>query len=238
MKRIRTKPGKIMPERILSIVCITGMITLAGAATACTSDTAATTQDTSAVTETDNTTQTAAADNTSAAATADTDANQTTDPSAAADTAAGITLEEAKTIALADAGLAASDVTYTAEGQDTDNGVAVYEIDFFTASTEYDYEIRVSDGTILEKSTEAFQTGSTNASGVSSDSCISVDEAKSIVLNQAGLSSADVTFRKALLERDDGIMVYEIEFYYGRTEYEYTVNSETGDIMEYDAETD
>ncbi|MCD8152988.1 MAG: PepSY domain-containing protein [Clostridiales bacterium] len=55
-----------------------------------------------------------------------------------------------------------------------------------------------------------------------------------IALNKAGLSASDVTFQKAMLERDDGIMVYDIEFYNGYTEYECTINASTGTIIEYD----
>ena len=40
----------------------------------------------------------------------------------------------------------------------------------------------------------------------------------------------------AKLERDDGYMVYEIEFYSGGIEYEYTIDAVTGDIIEYDSE--
>lgn len=244
MKRITTETTTTMRKRLLSIICIAGMIALTGTATACTSDTAATTEnsyagagdaDSSAVSETDNS---SAAGQTSADDTAGTSAADGSTDTSAADTADGISLEDAKAIALKDAGLEASDVTYTAEGQDTDHGVAVYEIDFYTETTEYDYEIRISDGNILEKSTEAFQAGGAGTTDTSSESCISVDEAKSIVLNQAGLSASDVTFRKAMLERDDGVMVYEIEFYCGRTEYEYTVNAVSGAILEYDMETE
>ncbi len=238
-------------RRVLSVACIAGALVFVGAAAGCASGTADTTQNTSAETEAAGTDTAAATeetvDDTAANAAADdaTAANETTDNTAAdtagdsstaADTAATaeITLDEAKAIALADAGLAETDVTYTAEGQDYDNGVAVYEIDFFTSSTEYDYEIRISDGTIVTKSTEAFRSGQGNASGITASSCIGVDEAKAIVLNHAGLSESDVTMRKAMLEMDDGVMVYEFEFYYGNAEYEYTVNATTGDILEYD----
>ncbi|MCD8152987.1 MAG: PepSY domain-containing protein [Clostridiales bacterium] len=91
--------------------------------------------------------------------------------STAASTATSeISLDRAKEIALADAGVSASDVTYTKTKRDTDDGVAVYDIEFYTASTEYDYEIRVSDGAITDRSQEAFQTSGSQASAAASSS--------------------------------------------------------------------
>ncbi|MCC8139412.1 MAG: PepSY domain-containing protein [Lachnospiraceae bacterium] len=159
-------------------------------------------------------------------------------------TSTAIDLESAKSIALADAGVSASDVTFIKAHQDTDDGVAVYDIEFYSSTTEYEYEIRVSDGAIVDKSVEALKTasassGNTASSGsTDSGSYISVDEAKAIALNRAGLSASDVVFEKAKLEKDDGIMEYEIEFYQGNMEYECTINAVTGAILEYEADWD
>ena len=59
---------------------------------------------------------------------------------------------------------------------------------------------------------------------------ISVDEAKQIALSDAGVSS--VSFTKAKLEKEDGRVIYEIEFYTGRTEYEYEIDAVSGQILE------
>ncbi len=175
----------------------------------------------------------------------------------------GITLDKAKEIALSDAGVSSANATFTKAKQDRDDGVNVYDIEFYTTSAEYEYEIRVSDGAILDKSIEQHQsasnsTGSSSgsssssnsgsssssgssgnsSSGSSSSSGISVDEAKQIALNRAGLSASEVTFTKAMKEKDDGITVYEIEFYKGATEYECTINASTGAILEYDVDVD
>lgn len=170
--------------------------------------------------------------------------------------AQGVSLEEAKAAALADAGLTAADVTFKKEKTDYDNGVQVYDIEFYTADTEYDYEIGVSDGTVKEKSVEAFraQTGTAangNAAGTNgtvgkagagsangTGGEIGLDRAKEIALAHAQLGADDVRFVKTELDYDDGRMEYEIEFYYGRIEYSYTVDAVTGDILEYDVDRD
>ena len=64
------------------------------------------------------------------------------------------TIDAAKAAALADAGLAESDVTFTKEKLDWDDGIAVYDIEFLTADTEYDYEIDAATGAVLDKSAE------------------------------------------------------------------------------------
>lgn len=66
---------------------------------------------------------------------------------------------------------------------------------------------------------------------------ISVDEAKNIALGQAGLSASDVNFVKTKLENDDGRAEYEIEFYSGTTEYDYTIDAVTGTVLEYDMDS-
>ncbi|MBO6133803.1 MAG: PepSY domain-containing protein, partial [Lachnospiraceae bacterium] len=54
---------------------------------------------------------------------------------------------------------------------------------------------------------------------------ISVDQAKAIALQKAGLKEKDVTFSKAKLENDDGKKEYDIEFYRGGYEYEYEIDA-------------
>ena len=68
---------------------------------------------------------------------------------------------------------------------------------------------------------------------------ITKDEAKAIVLEHSGYTAEDVRFTKAKLEFDDGRYEYEIEFNVDRVkEYEYTVNAETGRIVDFDFDYD
>ena len=52
-----------------------------------------------------------------------------------------ITLERAKEIALADAGVSASEVTFTKEKQEWERSMLVYEVKFYTEKSQYEYEI-------------------------------------------------------------------------------------------------
>jgi uncharacterized membrane protein YkoI len=74
----------------------------------------------------------------------------------AVEAAGEITELQAKAIALKDAALGIGDVTFVKCKKDVDDGVTKYEIEFVTKDgIEYDFDISVKDGTILEKSSEA-----------------------------------------------------------------------------------
>ena len=160
-------------------------------------------------------------------------------------TAGEITVEEAKTIALNHAGVKAADATFIQAKRDYDNGRSVYEIEFVVASgngyLEYDYDIATADGSIVsfDYDIEGYaapvtaQPAATQAKG-----SITVEEAKTIALNHAGLTADAVTFVKAKQDYDDGRLVYEIEFVTtsgnGYLEYDYEIDAATGNILSYD----
>ena len=65
---------------------------------------------------------------------------------------------------------------------------------------------------------------------------ISVERAKQIALSHAGVGSA--RFKKAKLDYENGIKVYEIEFKVGNLEYEYDINVSNGAIISSSVEVD
>ena len=151
-----------------------------------------------------------------------------------------ITMAQAKEIALKDAGVSASDVSFTEVKSDTYNGQKIYEIEFVYQNTEYDYEIHAITGKIISSEKESKkdsdgQIASKNQN-TSTDAFISASKAKEIALKHAGISAA--AFIKAELDcdDDDDIPKYEIEFYSDATEYE--INAKTGEILHYESETD
>ena len=71
------------------------------------------------------------------------------------DNTAGITNTEAKDIALKDSGLSEEDVKITKCRIDIDDGIEKYEVEFRTADgVEYEYEIDIATGKILDKDIE------------------------------------------------------------------------------------
>jgi peptidase propeptide and YPEB domain protein len=161
--------------------------------------------------------------------------------------AADIGVERAKEIALAHAGLSNDKVSFVKAQLDNEDGVKVYDVEFYSGNVEYDYEISVADGTIISAdqdienysipapaSTAAPE--STAAHTVAQTSEISAEKAKQIALSHAGLGAA--TFTKVELDTDDGIKVYEIEFKVGNVEYEYDINVSNGAIIKSSSEID
>lgn len=141
-----------------------------------------------------------------------------------------ITIEEAKSIALKDVGV--TDVTFTKEKRDYDDGRAVYEIEFIYGNTEYEYEIAVSGGSILKKDIDYERYGGTaNNSGQYS---ITAEEAENIALKDAGVSRDNVDFITSHAGRDDGIYLYDVEFFAGDRKYEYEINASNGNIIQSD----
>ena len=146
------------------------------------------------------------------------------------------TMDAAKTTALADAGLTEGEVTFTKEKLDWDDGVAVYDIEFYTADREYEYEINATTGIIMDRSEEVLRNpGNYN---VGTDPLIGEEKAKEIATAHAGFSTAEVFFTKVKLEQEDGRMEYEIEFYKDRVEYEATIDAAAGTVLEYESEYD
>ena len=150
-----------------------------------------------------------------------------------------IGVEGAKQIALAHAKVAQMNVTFIKAELETENDRLVYDIEFYSGNVEYDYDIDAVSGDIVSydydienysipvQPTEVQQT---NADTVD----IGVEKAKDIALSHAGHSLDKVSFVKAEIDYEDGIKVYDIDFYSGNVEYDYEINAATGSILSVD----
>lgn len=145
-----------------------------------------------------------------------------------------ISLDSAKEKALQNAGLSETEITFTKTKLDRDDGILIYKIEFYSAQAEYEYEINAANGEVISMETKPYHIDSNNSGN--SDKYIGVDQAKRIAAEHAEISEDEIVFSKAKLENDDGRTIYEIEFYYGKTEYEYIIDAVSGVIIEYDFE--
>ena len=139
--------------------------------------------------------------------------------------------QKAQEIALADAGVAAGDALHLIVKPDWDDGVRIYEVEFCTASQEYDYEIHAETGDILSRDREAEWNG-TAASGSTTD--IGEAKAKSVALSHAGISESSTSYIYAKKDWDDGRWVYDVEFWADGKEYDYEILASNGTILSYD----
>ena len=148
---------------------------------------------------------------------------------------ADVTVSESDALsaALKDAGLSENQVTVVKSKLDYDDGVKVYDIEFYTDTKEYDYEINAATSAIVSRSSENLPSaGNTGNNGGNNNTTISESDALSAALKDAGLSKSQVTVVKSKLDYDDGVKVYDIEFYSDGMEYEYEINAANGAILD------
>lgn len=156
-----------------------------------------------------------------------------------------ISMQQATEVALQDAGFSSSEVESLSGNLDSDDEVRHYDVSFVSQGMEYDYEIKASDGTILEKDREAVETHSSSqnvslpaeSSTMTDSDFISIDEAKSIALQVSGVDASNAVFTEAELNVDDGVHIYEIEFISGDMEYSFEINAMTGSVAEWEKES-
>ena len=151
-----------------------------------------------------------------------------------------VTEEAAQQTALDHAGLTAEDVTFLHTHLDRDDGRLVYDVEFYSGSSEYDYEIDAQTGEIVSYDYDVESYNPAAGTGQSqTDGYISEADARNAALTHAGLAEADVTFVKTHLDRDDGRTVYDVEFYSGSSEYDYEIDAVSGEVIsfDYDAES-
>lgn len=152
----------------------------------------------------------------------------------------GITEDRAKEIAVDHSGVKEEEISYSRVNYDRDDNRSVYEVDLYTTDyRKYEYKIGTEDGAVLDFEYDGKASFLKRASQEDRKAVISDAKAKEIALNNAGKKETDVVFVKAELEYDDGIAVYDVEFYGADfREYDYEISAGTGEIigLDYDAE--
>lgn len=175
-----------------------------------------------------------------------------------------VSLEEAKKIAVTNAGLDINSVTFVKQMQDWDDGFIKWDVDFVYGDTKYDYDISATNGAILKAEREliaygnmvpqpinqqagqqaALGTGAVGTGAVGAGAYggmtgqgIDVESAKQAAVAHAGFNIANVTFVKQKYDFDDGIAKWEIDFVVNTTKYEYEVNAANGAIVKFKMES-
>lgn len=166
---------------------------------------------------------------------------------------------EAKAAAVAHAGVKEAEITRYEVEMDYERGTMVYEIEFHHNGREYDYDIDAVTGEVLWSESERDddyrsakqpqnsqnqqpqdQQNSQQQSkpAPAEDGYIGKEAAKAAALAHAGLSESQVSRMKCELDREDGRVVYEIEFKCDGMEYEYEIDASSGSVLKYDKERD
>lgn len=140
--------------------------------------------------------------------------------------------EEAKSIALKDAGLTEGQISDIRIRLEKDDGIQQYEVEFYAGDKEYDYEIDAASGNILSKDMDI--EDDFKKSGAS-DAAISEEEAKKTALKKvSGAGENDIKIR---LDHDDGKAVYEGSIIYKDKKYEFEIDANSGKILDWEEES-
>ena len=158
-------------------------------------------------------------------------------PAAAAATA-DIGVEKAKEAALSHAGVAESDTVFLIAEADYDDGRKEYEVEFYAGGTEYDYTIDAASGRVLKFDTELEWYSADDDAGYGWQNVIGKQKAQEIALADAGVAAEDALHLIVKPDWDDGVRIYEVEFYTASQEYDYEIHAETGDILSRDREAE
>ena len=166
---------------------------------------------------------------------------------------------EAKAAAVAHAGVKEAEITRYEVEMDYERGTMVYEIEFHHNGREYDYDIDAVTGEVLwseserdddyrsakqpqnsqdQQPQEQQNSQQQSKPAPAEEGYIGKEAAKAAALAHAGLSEAQVSRMKCELDREDGRVVYEIEFKCDGMEYEYEIDASGGSVIKYDKERD
>ncbi len=157
---------------------------------------------------------------------------------AAAATTADIGVEKAKEAALSHAGVAESDTVFLIAEADYDDGRKEYEVEFYAGGTEYDYTIDAASGRVLKFDTELEWYSADDDAGYGWQNVIGKQKAQEIALADSGVAAGDALHLIVKPDWDDGVRIYEVEFYTASQEYDYEIHAETGDILSRDREAE
>ena len=150
---------------------------------------------------------------------------------------AKLSANEAKQIALDNAGLSNEDVTFIKAEKDRDDGKVVYEVEFYTKDKrEFDYEIDGNTGDILSYDTDAENYKPTSAETSQQETAITEEKVKEIALSKVPGATAE-NIREFKKEFDDGREKYEGKIVYDKTEYEFEIDAKTGEILKWETES-
>ena len=172
---------------------------------------------------------------------------------------ADIGRDAAVTAALNDAGVSEQETAALSVSLDEDNGRRVYDIQFNVAEKEYDYEISAADGNILSSNVDIDEhyaalnnsqgtadqnaaSGQGNAAsgqgntGAVQGNTAAVTQDQAVQTALAKVPGATEQNIRIQLDYDDGVQRYEGDIIYNNMEYDFAIDANTGEVIEWSEE--
>ncbi len=135
---------------------------------------------------------------------------------------------QATAIAYNHAGVSADSVTYCKVEMEQEKDGMIYEIDFIAGSADYEYEIDAATGNIIDcECEEAPRSHDDTSKGF-----IGSEKAKEIAFSIKGVKASEVSVVDVELGRENGMIIYEVEFHHNGKKYEVEIDAVSGAIID------
>lgn len=138
--------------------------------------------------------------------------------------------DRALALALENASVPAEDVTNVKVERDRDNAIPVFDVEFETRYGDYDFQISMETGEIVEADYEVDEEALDSLGG----SPLSLEEARALV--QSKVPGAPLEEIQIWEEGDDGRTRYEGELFFNRQKFEFEIDPQTGRIFDWNAD--
>ena len=135
-------------------------------------------------------------------------------------------MENAKSAALADAGLTEDQTIGIGVKQEFDDGISLIEVDIYTPDMDYSYSVKADDGTIVERESSV----PSKMENLNVSTKITPAQAAEKALAQ--VSGATEDNLRMEYDFDDGMSKFEVEIIYDGMDYEMEINADNGDIIQ------
>lgn len=155
---------------------------------------------------------------------------------------------KAKETALSFFGLKEKDVKDLDCDLEREKGKVIYDVDFIYGNEKYDVDIDAVSGGVLKSKKELISKNETEQKDDKDDekhvqvnpgvNYIGEKTATDFALYHVGIKIDQAKNIKCELEKENGKMIYEVEFNYGENEYDYDIDAVTGVIINNSVEKD
>ncbi len=146
-----------------------------------------------------------------------------------------LTENEIKDIILKDTGLTEDEIYFDEIDLEMEDNH--YDVSIYYNNKEYDYKIDAKNGRIIYNDFKLNINPNINNqtdNKENNQNIISLNDAQKVALNHANIDQNNVTFTESKLDFDDNRQVYDIEFIYNNSEYNYEIDAKTSEIVSYD----
>lgn len=142
-----------------------------------------------------------------------------------------LTTEEAKLKVLKEFKVSPDKAGYVSVEADVDDGRYVYEVKFVYGDYKYSMTIDGYTGEVLKREAKENKLEFID-SGKPFVGKVEVEDAISSILESLGISRNDAGYIDIEIDKEDGRLVYEADFKLGNKEFSFTVDADTGKILD------